>query len=290
MSTLTEMSATMSTPAGPVTRTVIALGNEVRKGLRFAWSERLQILIELPMFAVFILLLGPLLGQGRQIVTGQVDWSLNSGTTSAMVVWFVPFIFFYMQVVKMFWRLLGEIQAGTIEQVYLSPLPPWLVAAAGRVLAAFLETLFVAAATYALVSAFVRIHLHWTLEALVPVAAIMVSGIGLSLMIAGATLVYKRIEMVMNGALMMVMLFSASALPLITVPAWWAALAHAFPLTDGVGSLYRVMVADQSVTALSGIGGLVPLISGSVAYLLAGIGAFVLGERVAKNRGTLGRY
>lgn len=289
MITQPEISAAMR-PSSAAMETLIALRNEVRKGLRFAWSERLQILIELPMFAVFIILLGPLLDQGQQIATGQVNWSLHSRTTSAMVVWFVPFIFFYMQVVKMFWRLLGEIQAGTIEQVYLSPLPPWLVAAAGRVLAAFLETLFVAAATYGLVSLFVPIHLHWTVAALLPAAAIMVSAIGMSLMIAGATLVYKRIELAMEGALMLVMIFSASALPLIAVPGWWAALAHVFPATDGVGSLYRVMLANQPVTTLWGIGGLVPLLTVAVGYLLAGIGAFVLGERVAKRRGTLGRY
>src|SRR5260370_36391498 len=168
-------------------------GNEIRKGLRFAWSERLEILIELPMFAVFIILLGPLLGQGGNIASGRVDWSLNSQTTSAMIVWFVPFIFVYRQVVKMFWRLLGEIQAGTIDQVSLSPLPPWLVAAAGRVAAAMLETLVVAAATYGIVSAFVTIHLHWTAAALLPAVAIMIAAIGLSLIVAGATLVYKRI-------------------------------------------------------------------------------------------------
>jgi ABC-2 type transport system permease protein len=270
--------------------TAIGLRNEIRKGLRFAWSERLQILIELPMFAVFIVLLGPLLGQGQHIASGQVDWSLNSQTTSAMVVWFVPFIFFYMQVVKMFWRLLGEIQAGTIEQVYLSPLPPWLVAAAGRVVAALLETLFVAAATYGLVSAFVTIRLHWSAAALLPVAAVMIAAVGLSLIIAGATLVYKRIQIVNDGLLVMVMIFSASALPLIHVPPWWSAASHAFPLTDGVGSLYNIMLAHRSVTAAWGIGGLVPLLSISTAYLLAGIGAFILGEHAAKTRGTLGRY
>ncbi|MGH7920077.1 MAG: ABC transporter permease [Candidatus Dormibacteraceae bacterium] len=270
--------------------TVIALRNEIRKGLRFAWSERLQILIELPMFAVFIILLGPLLGQGGNLTSGRVDWSLNSQTASAMIVWFVPFIFFYMQVVKMFWRLLGEIQAGTLEQVYLSPLPPWLVAAAGRVAAAILETLFVAGATYGIVSAFVRIHLHWTVAILLPVLAIVVAAVGLSLVIAGATLVYKRIQIVNDGVLMMVMIFSASALPLIHVPGWWADVSHAFPLTDAVGSLYNVMIARRSVTSAWGIGGLVPLFAVSTAYLLAGIGTFMLGERVAKVRGSLGRY
>jgi hypothetical protein len=60
--------------------TAIALPNQIRKGLRFAWSERLQILIELPMFAVFIILLGPLIGQANkdyqragQLVSQQPD-------------------------------------------------------------------------------------------------------------------------------------------------------------------------------------------------------------------------
>jgi ABC-2 type transport system permease protein len=269
---------------------LIALGNEVRKGLRFAWAERLQILIELPMFGAFIVLLGPLLGQGQQVVTGEVTWSLDSATTSTMVVWFIPFIFFYMQVVKMFWRLLGEIQAGTIEQVYLSPLPSWLVAAAGRVVAAFLETLLVAAGTYAIVSAFVPIHIDWNAAALLPAVMIMVSAVGVSLIIAGATLVWKRIQLVNDTVLLMVMLFSASAVPLIDVPGWWATASHAFPLTDGIGSLYKALLTDQSITSPWGIGGLVPMLLSSVAYLAAGILAFGIGERVAKRRGTLGRY
>jgi hypothetical protein len=207
-----------------------------------------------------------------------------------MVVWFVPFIFFYMQVVKMFWRLLGEIQAGTIEQVYLSPLPSWLVAAAGRVVAAFLETLPVAAGTYGIVSAFVPIRIDWNAAALFPALMIMVAAIGVSLIIAGATLVWKRIQLVNDTLLVMVMLFSASAVPLIDVPGWWAGASHAFPLTDGVGSLYKALMTDQSITSPWGVGGLVPMLVSSVAYLAAGILTFGMGERVAKRRGTLGHY
>jgi ABC-2 type transport system permease protein len=242
------------------------------------------------MFGAFIVLLGPLLGQGDRVVTGEVAWSLDSGTTSVMVVWFVPFIFFYMQVVKMLWRLLGEIQAGTIEQVYLSPLPSWLVAAAGRVFAAFLETLLVAAGTYAIVSVFVPIHIDWNAAALLPAVMIVVAAIGVSLIIAGATLVWKRIQLVTDTLLLMVMLFSATAVPLIDVPGWWADASHAFPLTDGIGSLHKALLTDESIISPWGIGGLVPMLVSSVAYLAAGILAFKIGERVAKRRGTLGRY
>lgn len=270
--------------------TLIVLGNEVRKGLRFAWAERLQILIELPMFAAFILLLGPLLGQGGHIAQGTVDWSLNSARTSMMVVWFVPFVFFYMQVVKMFWRLVGEIQAGTIEQVYLSPLPSWVVAAAGRVVAALTETVLVAAATYGIVSLFVPIHVSWHPAALLPAGMLVIAAVGLSLVIAGATLVWKRIELVNDLVLAMVMMFSASALPLIDAPAWWTDLGHVFPLTDPVGGLYRTLLTDHTGLAVWGTGGIAPLLIIPVAYLLSGVLAFRAGERLAKRRGTLGRY
>lgn len=268
---------------------LIAVGNEVRKGLLFAWSERLQILIELPLFAAFILLLGPLLGEGHQIAAGHLRWSLGSARISVVVMWFVPFIFFYMQVVKLFWRLLGEIQAGTLEQVYLSPLPPWLVAA-GRVVAALVETVFVAAATYGIVSVFVPLHIAWSAAALLPAVLIVVTGIGMSLIIAGATLVWKRIQLAMDGVLMLVMLTSAAALPLIAVPSWWADASRFFPLTAGVASLYRVLFLHRDVMSPWGMGGLVWLLVTAAAYLAVGILAFHVGERAARRRGTLSRY
>ena len=109
--------------AAEAARFLTALGNEIRKGLLFAWAERLQIAMELPFFALFILLMGPMLGAGHQIAAGHLSWTLNSGRTSLVMVGFLPAMFFYFQAVKLFWRLLAEIQAGTIEQVYLSPLP-----------------------------------------------------------------------------------------------------------------------------------------------------------------------
>lgn len=272
------------------TRVLTALGNEVGKGLRFAWSERLQILIELPMFAVFILLLGPVLGQGQRLAAGQAHWSLDSGPISVLVIWFVPFIFFYMQVVKMFWRLLGEIQAGTIEQVYLSPLPSWLVAAAGRVAAALVETAVVAGATYGIVRAFVPLQVGWRPAALLPAASIGVAAIGVSLITAGATLVWKRIQLVNDTVMMLVFVFSAAAVPLVTVPGWWLDVGRVLPLTAGVAGLYRALFTHGSVTAPWGLGGTVAMTVTAAAYLVAGIGAFTIGERTAKRRGTLGRY
>lgn len=269
---------------------VVALGNEIRKGLLHAWSERLEIFIELPMFAMFILLLGPTLGQGHAIAAGHLRWSLQSGRTSVLVVWFVPFIFLYMQVVKTFWRLLGEIQTGTIEQVHLAPLPPWLVMVTGRVLAALVKTVLVAAATYGIVSAFVPLHVAWSVAALPAAAEIVVAATGVSLMVAGAALIWKRIQLVNDSLFMVVFLLSAAAIPIITVPGWWAEASRVFPLTAGVSGLYQVLIAHRDGIALWGMGGIVWPAATSAGYLAAGVVAFSVGERTAKRRGTLARY
>ncbi len=267
-----------------------SLGNETRKGLLFAWSERLQILMELPFFAVFILLAGPLLGAGQQIAAGRLSWSLHSGRTSLLLLAFVPALVFYFQAVKLFWRLLAEIQSGTLEQVYLSPLPSWLVAAAGRVVAALIETIIVVAGIYGIISAFVPLHYAWNVTALLPAAALVVTGTGYSLIIGGMTLVWKRIQMLQEGFLLLVMVFAIAALPVLTVPGWFAGLGRAFPVTSAVASLYGVLIARRPVTALWGTGGLVWLLGTAAAYLAAGILAFHAGERTARARGSLARY
>lgn len=274
-----------------MTRFAVSLGNEIRKGLAFAWAERLQILMEMPFFVLMIVLLGPVVAAGGAgVASGHVHWSLHSGTTQVIVIMFVPAMFFYFQAVKLFWRLLAEIQAGTIEQVYLSPLPSWLAAAAGRLAAALIETLFVAGVTLGVVAALAPLHYAWQASALLPFALLLVTGIGYSLIIGGLTLAGKRIQMLQEAMLILVMLFTFSAVPLIHVPGWFAGIGHYFPVTAATANLYGVLLGHRPVTTLWGTGGLVWVLSTAAAYLAAGIVAFKAGERFAKTRGTLARY
>lgn len=288
---------TLATPpaSAAATRFLTALFNEIRKGLLFAWSERLQIVMELPFFALMILLLGPMLGAGHQIAAGHMSWRLNSHLISVLMVAFLPAFFFYFQGVKLFWRLLAEIQAGTIEQVYLSPLPSWLVVAAGRLTAAVVETLVLMGVVYGIVSAFVTPHFHWSAAALVPMAFLMITGIGYSLIMAGMTLLWKRIQILMDVLLMLVMVFAVTALPAITVPGWFAGLGRLFPVTANVASLYGVMLGHRAMlgqhgAGLWGTGGLVWVAVTAAAYLVAGLIVFRVLERATRVRGTLGAY
>jgi ABC-2 type transport system permease protein len=118
----------------------------------------------------------------------------------------------------------------------------------------------------------------------------MMSGIGYSLIIAGMTLLWKRIQLLQETFLMLVMIFAFTALPVLAVPGWFTGLGRVFPVTADVASLYGVMLGRQGVTGLWGTGGLVWMAVTAAAYLAAGLVVFRVLERITKARGTLGAY
>ncbi|MGH3297679.1 MAG: hypothetical protein ACRDP7_38380, partial [Trebonia sp.] len=144
--------------------------------------------------------------------------------------------------------------------------------------------------TYGVISAFVTLHFHRTLAALLPATFLIITGTGYSLIIGGMTLLWKRIQLLQEGVLMLMMIFALAALPVFTVPGWFAGLARVFPLTSPVTSLYGVMLGHRGATGPWGTGGLVWLAVTAAAYLAAGITVFRVLERITKARGTLGAY
>ncbi len=267
-----------------------AVGNEIEKGLLHAWAERLQIVIELPLFLIFFLLAGLVLGRGQEIAGGHLDWRLDPERIAPLLVGYVAFTFLYLQSAKFFWRLLGEIQAGSLEQVYLSPLPAWLVATAGRVLATVLETAFVVAIVYLVAFAIVPFHLVWGPQALVPTVLIVVGSVGYSLIEGGITLAWKRVELLHELALDLMIFFSGALIPLSQLPAWMAEIGRFTPIGQGIVGLRAALVGGKTSFQLAGDGGLLWMVGISVAYLLVGILVFSLGKSMARRQGSLGRY
>jgi len=268
----------------------IAIGNEIEKGLLAAWGERLQIVIELPLFLGFFLLLALVLGRGQQIASGHLDWRFDAARVSSLMVGYAAYLFMYLQSAKLFWRLLGEIQAGTLEQVYLSPLPAWLVATAGRVLATVVETAFLVAILYAVVFALVPFHLVWNAQVLVPMLLVAVGSVGYSLIEGGLVLAWRRVELVHELAMGLMAFFTGALIPLSHLPAWMAEIGRFAPISQGLVAMRSVLIDGRTSFALWGDGGMVWMVGISAAYLVIGIAAFGLGERRARRRGSLGRY
>ncbi|HZA76491.1 MAG TPA: ABC transporter permease, partial [Acidimicrobiales bacterium] len=284
---------TAAAPEAPVAMsrraTVVAIGNEVEKGLRIGWDERKQILLELAMFVPMFLLFAAVAGQGEQIVTGNFEWSFDDRRTGWLLVGFVLGMFFYLQAQKMFWRLLGEIQTGTLEQVHLSPLPSWIVAAAGRLLASLLETLAVVGTLYTVVALSVGVNLDWDPAVLAPVGFLVIGSVGYSLVIGALTLIWKRVEM-LNDTLVIIVFFAGGMMvALDDMPGWIAAIGRLLPLTHPITAARSILLNGHGLT-VGGDGGLVWMVTLAGGWLAFGAVAFHRADRKARRDGTLIRH
>lgn len=267
-----------------------AVGNETVKGLRHGWEERLQILIEMPLFVSFVLLLGFTIGQGESIATtGELDWSLEPRQASWLLIGMVVFIYVYLHVQKMFWRFLAEIQTGTLEQTYLSPLPSWVHIVAGRIAAAVVETAVVVGVVYAGLNLFVRTDLHWRGAALVPLTLLIIGAAGLALMIAGITLVWKRIQILNDLILMMAFFFSGAALPIALMPGWAQQVGQPIFMTHATEAL-RITMLEGVNLPWTGVGGWAWTLATAFGWFAAGLTVFRACERIAQGRGSLAHF
>jgi ABC-2 type transport system permease protein len=280
----------MSTRASTTRRMATAIGNETVKGLRHGWGERLQILIEMPLFVIFVLLLAYTVGQGAAIAeTGQIDWTIDPRHAAWLFIGVAAFTYTYLHLQKMFWRLLAEIQSGTLEQTYLSPLPSWVHVVGGRVVAAVAETAIVVAVTFGVTSLVVRLDLQWRVDALVPLALLIVGAAGLALVVAGITLVWKRIQMLNDLVLLGVFFFSGAVLPPAEMPGWADAVGTPLFMTHAVAGLRTVML-DGDTLAWGGTGGLAWMLGTAVAWFASGLLVFRFCERIARRQGSLSHF
>lgn len=280
----------MITRAWTTRRMATAVGNETLKGLRHGWGERMQILIEMPLFVVFVLLLGYTVGQGTAIAeTGQIDWTLDPRHATWLFIGLATFVYTYLHLQKMFWRLLAEIQSGTLEQTYLSPLPSWVHVVGGRVVAAIAETAIVVAVMFGVTSLIVRLDLHWRADMLVPLALLLVGAAGLALIVAGITLVWKRIQMLNDLVLLGVFFFSGAVLPRAEMPGWAEAVGMPLFMTHAVSGLRTVMLHGNTL-AWGGTGGLAWMLGTAVAWFVAGLAVFRICERLAMRQGSLSHF
>jgi ABC-type multidrug transport system permease subunit len=288
------MSTTTTTPAvGQRLRpssASVAIGNEVFKGLRHGWAERTQIVIELPLFVSFMLMLSFIVGQGEQVVTtGRMNWTLDTAATSWLFLGISVYILVYLQIQKLFWRLLAEIQTGTLEQTYLGPLPSWVHTVLGRAVAATVEAAIVVGVLYAVTSLVVRLDLSWRLDALVPLAFALAGSTGFALVIAGLTLRWKRIEMFNDLVLLLVMFFSGVIIAVNQLPSIADYISPYLFLTHTTEGIRRIMLEDQSLS-LWGTGGYIWMVTTALGWLLTGFAIFRACEYAAKRSGSLNRY
>lgn len=256
-----------------------AIGNEITKGLIDLWRGKIASLLELILFALFFLAITFALGRG----------TFHREQVVPLLLGFTGYIFFHMQTNRLFWGLLGEMQSGTLEQMYLSPLPSWLLTI-GLEVASIVEAVISALLLSVFIELVVQvpIPLHWA--ALLPLVLLVLGSVGYSLILGGLTLLFKRLEILKELFQIVVLIFGGVLVPLERMPGWMATIARFLPLTPGIDVLRKTLLDEISLGTLAGDGTLPWLVSNAAAYLVLGIVIFRWCERIAKRRGTLGQY
>lgn len=153
-------------------------------------------------------------------------------------------------------------------------------------LAAIAETTVVVAVMYAITSLAVPLGLHWRPDTPVPLAMLVTGAAGLALVVAGVTLVWKRVQMLNDLVLLSVLFFSGAVLPLAEMPGWARTVGTPLFMTHAVAGLRTVTLDGQPLT-IGGTGGLAWMLGTAAAWFIAGLLVFRLCERIARRRRTL---
>jgi ABC-2 type transport system permease protein len=192
-----------------------------------------------------------------------------------VVLWLVLGLYFTMST----W-MTQEATLGTLEQLALSPfgllnvLLAEFVASLGYQLLALVAMLFASETVTGQ-------WLHIDVLTLLPlVLLLLVQVAGLSLVIGGAAVVFKRVASLAN--LVQFMFLAAIALPIDEHP-WQRYL----PITLGNHLIRLSTVEGRNLAGLDG-GDLVQLVAVSVAYFALGCVVFLRMERIARDRGVIG--
>lgn len=260
------------------TALVIVLG-EIRKGLLISWTYRANMVVSMFTLGFIFVSIGFLMGEGE----------LDPEQLASMFVGYLTWFYTLSAIGDLSWGLRGEMNAGTLEQMSMSPAPIGLVLM-GRVLANLIlstvQTLFLGSAFFLLLD--ISVPMRW--EGIPVLALTLVGVFGFGFIIAGATLVFKQVESFANLIQNALLFLNGTLLPVRAMPGWLAGAARTMPSTQGIVVLRQVVLEGQSLAAVWQDGSLVWLIVHSVIYLAVGWLVFTYCERVAKQRGSLGQY
>jgi ABC-type polysaccharide/polyol phosphate export permease len=142
---------------------------------------------------------------------------------------------------------------------------------------------------YATTSLFVRINLHWTAAALAPLGLLILGSAGIAMIIAGITLVWKRIQILNDLVLMLMFFFSGAVLRLDEMPDWAVMVGKPIFMTHSTEAI-RIVMVDGNPIPWTGTGGWLWTLGTALAWFAVGFGLFQITERVAKRQGGLSRF
>jgi ABC-2 type transport system permease protein len=259
--------------------TVRAMLNEAYKQVLHLWSYKYNTLAEMIQRSIGFLAIGLLLGHG-QLETQQMAFVLPGW----MMTFYARIILFQVND-----TVSEEVRTGTLEQMYMSPVPSGMLLL-GRVFAILVVATIMVSLSAAALSLLLGLHLALRWEAL-PVIALTLAGLfGLSFVLGGVALVYKSVHTIADLMQDLLLFVNGTFVAVSLLPGWLQALGLALPTTYGITVIRAVVLEGRSLSAIMMNGSLLLLVGHSTVYFVGGWVFYKWCERVARWQGTLGQY
>ncbi len=258
---------------------LLAIFNETRKRLLVIWTYKFNILMQLVTVGLIFL------GLSFLVQGGQFHPAQSASILLGYIVWF------YARIVIMSSSndLIGEAQAGTLEQMYMSPVSTGLLIL-GRMFALLVSTTIMVLLPTLGMMLLLGIHIPLRWEG-IPVLLLTLAGLfGFTLVLSGTALVFKQIDELADLVQNTLLFLTGSLLPVSRFPDWLAAIAKTLPITQGIIVLRNVVLNGQSLLSAWTDGSLLWLLFHSTIYVCVGWIIFKWCERIARKQGTLGQY
>ncbi|GCE29302.1 hypothetical protein KDA_47860 [Dictyobacter alpinus] len=259
--------------------TLLIIGNEISKRLRILWTYKTNLLTQ--VFTVGFIFIGV----SFFLQDGKNDSKALPSLLLGYLIWF------YARIVIMSSSedLVRDMQSGTLEQIYMSPVSAGLLLF-GRLVALLLSTTVIVAIPMILLALLLKIQvpLRWE-EGLALI--ITITGLfGFTLALSGVALIVKQIAALADLIQNLLLFLTGTLAPVSHFPFWLTMIAQSLPITQGIIVLRNIALQQKSLGQTWLDGSLVWLCVNSFCYLVIGILIFKWGERIAKVRGSLGHY
>jgi ABC-2 type transport system permease protein len=253
--------------------------NEAYKSLLHLWSYRYNTLAEMVQRCIGFMAIGLLLGRG-QLEAQQMGFVLCG--------WIMTF---YARTVlfQVNDSVSEEARTGTLEQMYMSPVPSSILLL-GRVLAILTVTTIEVSLSAIALALLLGIHLPLRWEVLPVIALTLLGLFGFSFFLGGVALVYKNVHSVADLTQDLLLFVNGTFISVSLLPIWLRTISLVLPTTYGITIIRAVVLQGNSLSALLSNGSLLFLAGHSAAYFLCGWLFYKWCESVARRQGSLGKY
>ncbi len=253
---------------------------EIKRGFVELRRYPVQALTTFVLF--YVIFMGLILG--AQGISGLGNSPSIHDPIAAAIIGYIMYWFAMFAINDMAQQTFQEAQVGTLEQVYLSPWPFWVVLLARALVSMAINLVFIIPLLFAMMLS-TGIWMDFHLVNTVPLIALTILGLlGVGYILSGAMLLLKRIG---NGMTLLYigLLFLALA-DFERQPKLLQMFAYSFPLTQGIRLLRSVTIYNE----LPAQNDLLGLLLSSVGYFVAGLFVYCQMENLAKRKGLLGQH